>query len=104
MANIFHVNEFANRVKRVLKTQVSIESRVFKTRDAIIINSFKTGQLTILLDTHCYLARGFLLSEVNSTLIALVPKVLKPSNVAEFRPIAYCNIIYKCIKKSLLMD
>ena len=59
MANIFHVNESANRVKRVLKTRVSIESRVFKTRDAIIINSFKTGHLTILLDTHCYLARGF---------------------------------------------
>ena len=60
MANIFHVNGLANRVKRVLKTRVSIESRVFKTRDAIIINSFKTGQLTILLDIHYYLARGFL--------------------------------------------
>ena len=59
MANIFHVSGLANQVKRVLKTRVSIESRVFKTRDAIIINSFKTGQLTILLDAHCYLARGF---------------------------------------------
>ena len=59
MANIFHVSGLANRVKRVLKTRVSIESRVFKTQDAIIIHSFKTTQLTILLDTHCYLARGF---------------------------------------------
>ena len=56
---LFHVSGLANRVKQVLKAQVSIESRVFKTRDAIIINSFKIGQLTILLDTHCYLARGF---------------------------------------------
>ena len=83
VANIFHVNGLANWVKRVLKTRVSIESRVFETRDTIIINSFKTGQLTIesrvfetrdtiiinsfktgqltiLVDTHCYLARGFL--------------------------------------------
>ena len=59
MANIFHVSGLANRVKQVLKARVSIESRVFKTRDAIIIYSFKTRQLTILLDTHCYLTRGF---------------------------------------------
>ena len=59
MANIFHINGLANRVKRVLKAQVSIESRVFKTRDAINIYCLKTGQLTILLDTLCYLARGF---------------------------------------------
>ena len=49
-----------NPLTRVSKTRVLLESRVLETRDAIIINSFKTGQLTILLDTHCYLARGFL--------------------------------------------
>ena len=60
VAKTFHVSGLGNRVKRVLKTRVSIESRVFKTRDAINIYCFKTGQLTILLDTLCYLARGFL--------------------------------------------
>ena len=30
-----------------------------ETRDAININCFKTGYLTILLNTLCYLARGF---------------------------------------------
>ena len=35
---------------RVSKTRVLFESRVLETRDAIIINSFRTGQLTILLD------------------------------------------------------
>ena len=44
---------------RVSKTRVLLESRVLETRDAIIINSSRTGQLTILLDKHCYLARGF---------------------------------------------
>ena len=57
---IFHINRLANRVKWVLKARVLIESRVFKTRDAINIYCFKIGQLTILLDTLCYLARGFL--------------------------------------------
>ena len=60
VAKIFHISRLANRVKRVLKARVSIESRVFKTRDAINIYCFKIGQLTILLDTLCYLARGFL--------------------------------------------
>ena len=69
MANIFHVSRLANRVKRALKTRVSIESRVFKTRDAIIINSFKTGQLTILLDTYCYLARGFAVLASNTLIL-----------------------------------
>ena len=44
---------------RVSKTRVLLESRVLETRDAIIINSSRNGQLTILLEKHCYLARGF---------------------------------------------
>ena len=59
VATIFHISGLANWVKRVLKARVSIEYRVFKTRDAINIYCFKTGKLTILLDTLCYLARGF---------------------------------------------
>ena len=39
-----------NPLTRVSRTRVLLESRVLETRDAIIINSFKTGQLTILLD------------------------------------------------------
>ena len=35
---------------RVSKTRVLLESRVLETRDAIIINSSRNGQLTILLD------------------------------------------------------
>ena len=42
---------------------------------------------------------GKLLKEVNNTLITLVPKVKCPQNVTEFRPIACCNVVYKCITK-----
>ena len=42
-----------------------------------------------------------LLSEVNSTLITLVPKAPNPSKMGEFRPISCCNILYKYITKIL---
>ena len=44
---------------------------------------------------------GKLLTEVNSTLITLVLKIPNPSTVADFRPIACCNVVYKCITKVL---
>ena len=40
-----------------------------------------------------------LLKEVNSTIITLVPKVPNSSSITEFRPIACCNVLYKCITK-----
>ncbi|GKB05890.1 hypothetical protein Tco_0834085 [Tanacetum coccineum] len=42
-----------------------------------------------------------LLRELNSTLIALIPKVDHPKFVIDFRPIACCNVLYKCISKFL---
>lgn len=46
-----------------------------------------------------YFTNGKLLKEVNATVIALVPKVQNPNKVSEFRPIACCNVTYKCISK-----
>ncbi|KAJ9535832.1 hypothetical protein OSB04_un001013 [Centaurea solstitialis] len=45
---------------------------------------------------------GKLLGEVNATVLTLVPKSQCPRNVADFRPIACCNVIYKCISKVLV--
>ncbi|XP_028083502.1 uncharacterized protein LOC114284753 [Camellia sinensis] len=42
---------------------------------------------------------GKLLSKVNSTIIALIPKVPNPVRVEDYRPISCCNTIYKCIAK-----
>nr|GEV04229.1 hypothetical protein [Tanacetum cinerariifolium] len=43
-----------------------------------------------------------ILREINSTLIAPVPKIQTPLKVSDFRPIACCNVIYKCISKVLI--
>ncbi|XP_039173652.1 uncharacterized protein LOC120296067 [Eucalyptus grandis] len=39
------------------------------------------------------------LKQINTTIIALVPKIPNASTVHDFRPIACCNTIYKCITK-----
>ena len=42
---------------------------------------------------------GRLLKELNTTVIALIPKVINPSSLHDFRPISCCSTIYKCISK-----
>ncbi|GJX59135.1 RNA-directed DNA polymerase, eukaryota, reverse transcriptase zinc-binding domain protein [Tanacetum coccineum] len=42
---------------------------------------------------------GKLLGELNATLITLIPKINNPIKVSDYRPIACCNVLYKCISK-----
>ncbi|GJZ23567.1 RNA-directed DNA polymerase, eukaryota, reverse transcriptase zinc-binding domain protein [Tanacetum coccineum] len=48
-----------------------------------------------------FFSNGKLLGEVNATIISLAPKIPTPDKVSDFRPIACCNVLYKCIRKIL---
>ena len=45
---------------------------------------------------------GVVLESINTTFIALIPKILEPKKVSDFRPISLCNVIYKLIAKVLV--
>nr|GEV09013.1 NAC domain-containing protein 76-like [Tanacetum cinerariifolium] len=50
-------------------------------------------------DIKEFFYNGKLLGEANATLISLVPKCPVPLKVSDFRPIACCNVICKCISE-----
>jgi len=54
---------------------------------------------SVILAVKDFFTTSKLLREINTTILALVPKVPNASNVNDFRPIACCNTIYKCITK-----
>jgi len=39
---------------------------------------------------------------LNSTFLALIPKVDNPQQVTQFRPIGLCNVVYKIISKAIV--
>ncbi|KAK4380914.1 hypothetical protein Sango_3020500 [Sesamum angolense] len=45
---------------------------------------------------------GRLLKQINATLLVLIPKVQMPSQVSDYRSIAYCNVLYKTISKIIV--
>ncbi|XP_026383439.1 uncharacterized protein LOC113278933 [Papaver somniferum] len=50
-----------------------------------------------------FFSKSKLLKEVNSIFLTLVSKYANPSVVTDFRHIACCNVIYKCITKILYL-
>ncbi|XP_074299262.1 uncharacterized protein LOC141630325 [Silene latifolia] len=44
---------------------------------------------------------GKLLKQLNATNVTLIPKCKMPTYVHQFRPIACCNVLYKCVSKIL---
>ncbi|XP_074277192.1 uncharacterized protein LOC141600836 [Silene latifolia] len=41
-------------------------------------------------------------SAINATTISLIPKVLSPSSIKQFRPISLCNTVYKVVTKIIV--
>ncbi|XP_071939906.1 uncharacterized protein [Coffea arabica] len=44
---------------------------------------------------------GLMLKSINHTVISLIPKILHPTNLKNYRPISLCSVIYKIISKIL---
>lgn len=52
-------------------------------------------------EIQCFFRNGSLPQSINSTHIRLIPKIPSPISVADYRPIALCNVYYKVISKLL---
>ncbi|CAN0904410.1 LINE-1 retrotransposable element ORF2 protein [Linum grandiflorum] len=48
-----------------------------------------------------FFASGYMLKNINHTIIALLPKVKNPNSMAQLRPISLCQVLYKIISKIL---
>ncbi|XP_033131796.1 uncharacterized protein LOC117126793 [Brassica rapa] len=55
--------------------------------------------LTLMVNN--FLFEGVVAKGLNDTNICLIPKVMKPNAMAQFRPISLCNVSYKIISKVL---
>ncbi|GJY13067.1 RNA-directed DNA polymerase, eukaryota, reverse transcriptase zinc-binding domain protein [Tanacetum coccineum] len=91
--------------KEIKEAMFDIDSNKASGPDGFTSEFFKKAWDIIGMDVCLAIKEFFynskLLGEVNSTLIALIPKVSTPNKVSEFRPISCCNVIYKCISKIL---
>lgn len=67
-------------------------SEFFKTGWAIIGKDF-------LAPIKSFFVKEFLPKGINSTIIALIPKKDVAKGMKDYRPISYCNVLYKAISK-----
>ncbi|GJW76253.1 RNA-directed DNA polymerase, eukaryota, reverse transcriptase zinc-binding domain protein [Tanacetum coccineum] len=84
-----------------LDTLGDIFYKTLTTAEAAAMKAWSTIRDDVCLAIKEFFMTGKLLKEVNSTLIALIPKIPNTKLLTEFRPIACCNVIYKCISKIL---
>nr|XP_027089582.1 uncharacterized protein LOC113710661 [Coffea arabica] len=61
-------------------------------------NDIKTDVVSAI---QSFLSHGHLLKSINETSITLIPKVENPIDLANYRPISLCNVLYRILAKIL---
>lgn len=49
-----------------------------------------------------FFSKGKMLKTWNDTTLTLIPKIPPPTKVNDFRPLTYCNTMYKLVAKILI--
>ena len=70
-------------------------SPIFYQKYWDVVGNSVTNSILQLLNTGC-MSNGW-----NETYICLIPKVSSPQKISKFRPISFCNILYKIVAKVL---
>ncbi|GJR70207.1 RNA-directed DNA polymerase, eukaryota, reverse transcriptase zinc-binding domain protein [Tanacetum coccineum] len=82
---------------------VSVKDDMGPGPDDFTSKFFKASWETVGMDlcdaVKKFFLSGKMLGELNTTLISLVPKCKIPEKVTDYRLIACCNVVYKCISK-----
>lgn len=71
--------------------------------------SFYQSYWSIVRDEICstvlhFLNDGMFDENINYTYIVLIPKVNNPLKASDYRPISFCNVIYKIMSKVLSIE
>ena len=99
-----------NLIKEVTREEIkqalfSMEVNKSPGPDGFSVHFYKTAWAKIGEDfieaVLFFFQSGRLLKEINHTALSLIPKVANPSGMGDYRPIACCNVLYKCISKIL---
>ncbi|KAJ0238575.1 Reverse transcriptase domain-containing protein [Hirschfeldia incana] len=56
--------------------------------------------------TRCgleFFQTGVLATGMNDAMLVLIPKLLKPERIMQFRPISLCNVLFKTITKAMML-
>ncbi|XP_074282685.1 uncharacterized protein LOC141607224 [Silene latifolia] len=88
------------------KQSLGTQTKVVKVHRGIVQNgklffkdSFDITGVDLCSAVKEFFSAGRMLKQVNSTTLTLISKKDRPLTVADFRPIACCNVVYKVISK-----
>lgn len=87
--------QLTNLVQLKLQVHIGYNSLFFQSYWNIVGQEVTNAALA-------FFSIGYLPNSISCTNIVLIPKLLGPKELSQFRPINLCNFIYKVISKVLV--